>query len=482
MDKEFDIYDLLKYASTVKQQISDLTKNNDSNAVSYSSFTKDDVLTYLKNPSNVSNEQRLRKASIQMFSGNNQYWRLIMHYSMMPMWVYSISPRTFDPDSGGSDKFRVQFYKSAGYIEKINLRHEMRKAMPTIFSEGVLYGAIWSNNETWFIQKIDPDICKISSIADGTCMYAVDMSKIKEENLGMYPPEFKTMWDEYRSTGQKWQEVPEKISFCVKANENLSYTVPPFAGVLPAIYDLENYKELAKVATELSNYKLLSMQVPTDNKGKLTMEWDRIMEFYEHLSNALPPYVGAAAIPMRLDSVNFERSGIARDTDEIESATRHFWYSSGTSPLLFGDASNTSSSALSLSIKASEGIVFSIMSQCERLINRHLKFLSGKPKFKVVIHPVTIFNYEQWVKYFKDAGTLGLPVKMAYNAIMGIESADVSAMAYLENDVLGLASKFQPLSSSYMQSADEAGRPVKPDDEIGDEGERTRDKGSNENR
>ena len=481
-EKMYDAFDLMKYASKIRQLV-DLKDTRDSGTASYSSFTKDDILTYLRSPANQNNEKRLRKASIQMFTGNMQYWRLVMHYAMMPAWIYSIVPRPFNTDGPAVNKEAVnkQLIKVSEHVSKMSIEHEMRKAMQTVFTEGVLYGVVWQNADTWYIQKIDADYCKLSSIADGTYLFAVDMSKIKDTDLMFYPEEFRTMYNAYQSTGVKWQEVPERITFCLKANEHLSYNVPPFAAALPAIYDLEAYKDLARVATELNNYKLVAMEVPTDNEGKLTLGWDRIMEFYTHLANALPPEVGAAAVPMKLNAIDFERSGVARDTDETESATRHFWYTSGTSPLLFGDAANTSSSALSLSIKAGEGIVLSIVKQCERVLNRHMKYISGNPKFKLVIHPVTSYNYEAWVKYLKDAGTLGLPVKLAYNSISGVEPGVVSSMTFVENDVLKLVDKFKPLTSSYMQSG-ETGRPEATDDEIGDAGEQTRETGGNENK
>lgn len=469
-----------RFAAAMRQVVSNLEKTTDSNTVSFSTFSKSDVLSLLKSPTSQNAQQRLRKASIQMFTGSNQYWRLIMFYALMPMWVYSITPKVYDPESDDGKNVRQQFYKTAAFVEKINLRHEMRKIMPTVFCEGVFYGCVWSNDSTWFLQKINPDYCKLSTVVDGTYLYAVDMSKIKEDELNMYPKEFTKMWNAYQTTGNKWQEVPEKISFCIKANEGLSYCVPPFASVLPSIYDLEAYKELAKTADEIANYKMVSMTAPTDKEGRLTMEFPRLAEFYETLCNALPPQVGAAISPTKLDAINFEKSGLARDTDEIESATRHFWYASGTSPLLFGDASNTSSSALSLSIRSSEEIVFSVMSQCERVLNRHIGYVGGKPRFKITIYPVTVFNFESWTKYLKESGSLGLPVKMAYNSLVGVESVDVSSMAFLENDVLKLTDIFKPLTSSYTQSAEssgEVGRPRLSDDQLSDEGEKTRDKG-----
>ncbi|MEG1562312.1 MAG: hypothetical protein RR365_01045 [Bacteroides sp.] len=363
----------------------------------------------------------------------------------------------------------------------MNIKHEMQKACLVAYREGVLYGAIWKTSSSWHIQRIDPDICELSSIEDGTWLYSVDMSKIKKEDLVKYPPEFAAMYEESRVSNQNRQEVPSEISFCLKADETTQYSVPPFASALPSIYDLETYRELAEISTEIDNYKLLSMKVPTKD-GELTMDWDLIMEFYDHLVSALPPNIGAAAIPMELDTVNFEKSGVAQRTDELEQATKNFWYSSGSSPLLFGDASNTSSGALTLSIRTDEELVFATIEQCQRLINRHLRSLGGSLKFKVTILPVTIFNQEKMIGYYKEAATYGLPVKQAYAAAVGIHSDDIPGTCFLENEVLGLADLFVPLSSSHTQSGKAPGAPSKSVEDISDSGGQSRDEGSDGNK
>ena len=89
-------------------------------------------------------------------------------------------------------------------------------------------------------------------------MYAVDFSKIKEDELELYPPEFASLYSAYKSSGQKWQEIPSSISFCLKADETTSlYSIPPWASTLPMLHDIETIKELQETATEIANYKVI---------------------------------------------------------------------------------------------------------------------------------------------------------------------------------------------------------------------------------
>jgi len=470
------------YTKVVSQALRDLDQPWNKSVVSFSTYTKENIVNFLKVPE--SNADSLRKASIQMYQNSNQYRRLIQYHALLPVWAYTIYPMAFNAQKVKKDAISKAYYKTAAFIENMNIRHEMQKALTVAFREGVLYGAVWSNNNSWFIQSIEPKYCMLSSIEDGTWMYSVNMSKIKDTDLNKYPPEFTVMKNAAKTTKQEWQEVPSSISFCLKADETVAYPIPPFVSVLPSIYDLETYKALAETATEMSIYKLLSMRIPTNDQGEPTMGWPLIMKFYDHLSNSLPPYVGAAAIPMELDTINFEKSGAAADTDELEKATRNFWYSSGTSPLLFGDASNTTSAALRLSIKTDEELVLAAMAQCERLINRQLKQLTGSVKFQINILPVTIFNQEQMISYYKEAATYGLPVKSCYAASMGIQPSTLQSMCYVENELLDFKNNFIPLSSTHTESTEdrEAGAPVLSDDDLTEAGEQTRENDSDANK
>ena len=469
------MFDEAKYAALVKQALRDLHANvSREKKFTFSDYTKDQIISFLKSPE--TNAASIRKASIQMYQNSEQYRRLISYHAYLPLWAYTLFPSAFNRRKIKPEAFQKQYYKAAAMIERMNLHHELRKALQIAYREGVLYGAIWANNTSWFIQRIDPDISVLSSIEDGTWMYAVDMSRIAEEDLFRYPPEFTNMHREYIKTGEKYQEVPSQISFCLKADETVSYPIPLFASVLPSIFDLENNKELADEATEIANYKLLAMKVPLRDDGQPSMPWQLVMQYYEHLANNLPKYVGVAAVPMDIKDINFEKSGVGQETDEVEQATRNFWYSTGTSPLLFGDATNTTAAALNLSIRTAEEIAFASMAQCERLINRHLKTLPGSIKFQINILPVTVFNQEKMIGYYKEASTYGLPVKLAYNAAIGIPPTTVEGSAYVENDVLHLKDIFVPLSSTHTESSeDRAGRPTLSDDDISEAGEQTRE-------
>ena len=462
------------FANVAKRTIVDITKNVRAARVSFTNFTKDQIMTFLRTPS--SNVKNLRNASIAMYQNSPQYRRQIQYNAKMTVWAYTIAPLALDPAKKDVDGIMKSYYKVSKQLEIMNLKHELSKATTIALVEGVIYGVIWETNMSFFVQKLNPDMCQLSSIEDGTWMYAVDMSRIAEEELNLYPPEFTTMWKEAQRTKQNWQEVPKKISFCLKGDETTLYPNPPFAGVLPEIYDLYTYKELAEVATNIDNYKLICMETPSNSQGEPTVGLPLMKEYYDHIAANLPEYVGLAMSPTKLEAISFDKSKTANSTSEISDATQRFWYASGTSPLLFGDASNTTAQALSFSIKADEENMIAFVYQCERLVNRILKEMSGSQKWKINFLPVTIYSVDKYIGYLKEAASFGVPVKTAYGALVNLPQTDFASMAFLENEVLKLPEIMIPMKSSYTQGGDDGGRPRKNDEDLSDEGSRSRDK------
>ena len=108
--------------------------------------------------------------------------------------------------------------------------------------------------------------------------------------------------------------------------------------------------------------------------------------------------------------------------------------------------------------------------------------MSGALKFKVSVLPVTVFNKEEYIDYYKSAASLGIG-KSYYAAALGIPQIDVCGLEYMEGAVMPF-DKLTPLKSSYNSSeiTGSAGRPALSDTSLSDEGEATRANDTNANR
>jgi hypothetical protein len=99
---------------------------------------------------------------------------------------------------------------------------------------------------------------------------------------------------------------------------------------------------------------------------------------------------------------------------------------------------------------------------------------------KVKLFEVSTYTKEKLRKELLENAQIGLPTKLAINALSGYSELDTLALNYLEEEVLQLSNKLAPLSTSYTQSNKEAGGQEKDITDLTDEGAKTRDKGKND--
>ncbi len=446
----------------------------------FSVYSKENILSWLKNPTTDTNEKSLRNASNYMYVSSMHYNRLLNYYAGLYVGAYVISPLGFSKDDV-KDNFKKNFRKAARVLELINVPYVVRWVQLIALREGAFYGVWLTDSNSAFIQKIDPDYCKITAICDGCFVYKVDMTKIASK-LEFYPPEFTKMYNDYLATGDQWQEVPLDISICVKGDSSvLDYTIPPFAAVMPSLYTIANTEELQETATELKNYKMLAGQIPVDDKGNPLMDEPMVTKYYNHVANALGDDVGLALTPFKFDTFTFENKSGVSDVDDLSRAVSNFWSNAGTSGLLHGKDNDTAG-VIKLAVKNDETYVLGMVQQIERCINRYLKIaLSGATKFKITILPITVFNREEYIKYYKEAAAFGLG-KSQYAAALGIHQYDIAGQVYMEDNLLDFDS-LTPLKSTYTNGAsDDAGRPESADEDLSKSGENTRANDTNANR
>lgn len=468
------------------QRIAKPNENINAESSAFSRYTKEQIMGFMQNPT--SNAKQLRDASNYMADVSTQYNRLLEHYANLYTWAYTVAPVAY---AGADNKEGIEkaYWESLALLEKVNLAHAAPPVIKVALREGAFYGVIWVGSNVVYVQKINADYCKLTHIVDGTWQYSVDMSKIKENRLDLYPPEFTTMFQEYQKTGLKWQEVPSQVSFCVKADETVTaYALPPFSATLGLLYDIEQYKALQETSTVINNYKLLNMKIPLNDDGTPQIDWTLANQYYNQLCNNVDSHIGVTISPMDLKDFDFEHSGATDQVDIVARAEDNYWASNGTSALLHGSSSNTTAGALKLSIRSDEAFIKPIIKQIELIVNRILRdHTTATQKYKINVLPVTIFNYDEMLKLYKEAATLGIPnAKSAYAATLGTLAYDVLGTNMTELEFLHF-DQVVPLQSGYTignssGENEEAGRPASNEEDLSESGETTRETDANSNR
>lgn len=465
-----------KFAALNKLITRDL--NNNTNTPTFSLYSKDDITKYLSNP--YTYEKQLRQAVVYMYGASPHFRRLIQYFTGLSDLAYVVSPSKIDPQSANPKVVNRNYRKVLNAMSAMNVRTQFPKILTVCFREDVFYGTLWVSNDSITIQQLPSDYCAISTIEGNVCNVSFDFSYFdsKSQMLGYYPKEFTTKYNLYQKNRMsKWIELDSPTSFAIKCNTDvLEYAMPPFAGVLREVYDLEDYKQLKMSKTALENYAMLDMRLPMDEEGRWLLDYDRAKEFWTNLDAVLPEEVGSILSPMEIKKIGFDRSNTS-DTDTISEAEQNLFSAAGVSSLLFNNE-KASANALVLSIKADQAITFGIVKSIEDMVNRFIQAQSYGKNFKVTFLDCSQYNRKEVGDQFLKAAQYGLPTVMMYSASQGLSQAEFDSMNFLENTVLNLKSQLIPLKgSAQMGGSDEGGAPQKDVGDITDSGEQSREQG-----
>lgn len=444
-------------------------------------YSKDKITEFLKNP--YTNEKNIRNAVVYIYGASSHFRRLIQYFSSLSDLAYVVSPHKIDTSTAKPQSIRRNYYRVLNLLSSMDIKNQFAKVLTVCLREDVFYGTMWVNADSIIIQQLPSDYCTVSIIEDNVLNVSFDFSYFDSnaKYLETYPDEFRVKYEAYQKdrTNMKWQELASPTSFAVKCNNDiLNYAIPPFAGILREVYDIEDYKQLKLTKTELENYAMLVMKLGINADGEWEMDLDKAKEFWRNLDSVLPEEIGSVLTPMAIEKISFERSNTA-DTNTVADAEENLFSAAGVSSLLFNNE-KASANALLLSIKADQAMTFGIVKSIEGVLNRFIHAQSYGKNFKVTFLDCSPFNRKEVGDAYLKACQFGIPMVSYYCASQGLAQDEMDCMNFLEDDVLGIKGRFIPLQSSSTQASDpnasgEAGRTEKDVDELSEAGEQTRE-------
>ena len=439
-------------------------------------YTKDQIADYLKDPYRY--EKELRDAVVYLYGASSHFRRLIQYFVSLNSLPYVVSPTRIDTLTAKPQSIARNYRRVLNLMSGLNAKDQLEKILTVVLREDVFYGTMWETTDSTIIQQLPSEYCAISVIEDNVLNVTFNFSYFDQNPtvLPLYPPEFQAKYKVYQTDTMnlKWQELDAPNSFAIKCNKDiLAYAMPPFAGILREIYDLEDYKTLRKTREELENYALLVMSLGIDDNGDWTMDLNKAKEFYHNLDEVVPEEIGTVLSPMPINKISFERAH-TDGVDAVSDAEQDLFSAAGVSSLLFNNA-KASANALLLSIKVDQALTYSIVKSIESMLNRFIRRHSYGKYFKVTFLDVSPFNRKEVSDAYMKAASYGMPVISYYCAANGILQEDMDCLNFLEDDVLHIKERFKPLANSAQSSmpgsTGEAGRPKSDVEDLSDAGE-----------
>jgi len=473
--KQLDFVNQLNYTRLSKTIVQDLV-NSRKESVLFQNYTKEEVVKFLANPQ--SSEKQIRIMSNFLYANSSHYRRLCNYFSKLATFNYYIAPYNLSKDKYNKISFLVNYQKVANLLEKFNLKSQLLKIFNVCFYQDMFAGLYFETPDSFDIIQINSDYVKISSKEDGCLVYSLDFNFFNNRQylLDSYGDDIKQMYYNYAGyqevidgkKGKKvkgnpdlrWQEPLNQI--CIKINDDqLLYSLPPFASVFPEILNLEDYKLLKKAGEQLKNYKVLSMEIPIGDDGQFKVDEEIVTKFYNQACNNIADGVGIIVSPMKITQFSFQNS-VTTETDAVNQAESELWSTSGSNGLLFGMGDNPSSSSLNISIKNDTSITYALLRQIENWLNKYIKKLNLPYDFKAHFLNQSIYDENEVCDRYQKAAMYGVSgSKSLYVASLGLSPSDVIAMQELEG-ALNFADDWVPMQSSSTMASDPTNTGGKP--------------------
>ena len=476
---------LQKYAAALDPiKLRDVTK---SATKKVDHLSKETIIEYLQNPTRYTS--RLINASWYLYYRNQIYQRLITYFStLFCLEARSIVPKydLINPES--DEKILRSYNDTLQMLNKWNIINEFIKTNMTCFIQDVSFNCAYYDETGLYLLPLPIDRCKIyGQYYSGDFAFDVDMSYFNGANnwlVDVWGEPFRSMFNEYKRTNEKWQPMPDRYAACFKYhNHDWETIMPPFSGLFGDLLNLNDISDIAAVAEQMEIYKLVYMKLKTITGAKSPDEWEvtpeTVVEYFERLiQDALPEYASGAIVPGNADLgvVDFSSTDKASETNKVLKATKSVLNTSGGAQIL-NSADITGSTAFNAAIRADiEFAISTLLPQINGWINRILPFVVSDPS-RVHFYHVGRLNRDEFRKELLENAQYSLPTKLAIMTLCGLDELSTLSLNHLEEKILNLGDLFNdPLKSSYTASDKDVGRPSLGDDEISDDGEASRDK------
>lgn len=465
------------------KQVRDVTKNVRQTTIS--SYSKDNVITYLQNIN--SYESELRGLSRYLFYRSQVYFRLIMYNATM----FDLNARyvvpSYDP-TGDNDKESIlkSYYETLQVLDRIDPQNSLLPMLISNFIEDVYYGCCWIDDTGIFILKIPPEYCKISGkYFTGDFSFYVDMSNYKryEDVLEFLGDPLLSMYKAYGGNNQnKWQPMPDEYALCTKSRlESWETVVPIYSGLFIDLIGLLNLGDVQAVADEQQIYKLITATIPTLSGASDPDQWsvsiDLAVEYYNKMVESLPDYVGAAITPLPLDTISFPDDQ-STDTTKVQKATKEVLNTSGGAQILNSSTISGAEAFRSATRADTEFAISALLGQIQGWVNRMISYQVSNPA-KVKFFEVSAYTKDEFKASLQKDLQYDATKILAINSLNGINELDTLSLVFLGNDILDLPNRFKVLTSANTVSNKESGGQEKSNTELSDEGSETRDKEKN---
>lgn len=401
------------------------------------------------------------------FTKGGFYQRLLLHYATLLKYTSLLIPNpSFGKDL--SESYISKKYMSAvTFIDSAKLPKLFTHIAIKALRDGCYYGVLQEvTNKSISILDLPIFYCRSrfkdkegNDIVEFNVTYfdTITDKDFRKKALAAYPKEISNWYRRYRNRKviDPWCYVPSGVGICMSLIDER----PIFLNIIAAELEYDDAKSINRERDLEEIRKILVQHIPHLTDGGLLFEPEEALEMHkgavdmlkknENLS-VLTTYADADAIVSKTSNDN--------SLNSVDKALANIYATAGSSSQLFGTDSNLS---LSTSITNDMALMMVLAQKLENFITSIIneKYGNSNVTFTYKILPISYYNQKDYTETSLKLANSGYSFLLPALA-MDISQRELSSIKDLENDVLKLKDKLQPLSTSYTETGN-VGRPEK---------------------
>lgn len=477
------------------------------------------------------NEKELQAFSQDFELTSMVYKRLISYLAnMLSFDITYVS--TAEEKDYKLPRYKEDLKRVEDLLDKFDYKKEFRIAVKEMLRNDAYFGVLREGKERYALQELPSEYCKITGRWEFGFTFSFDMTWFLQPgvDIDQYPLFFKKKFNEifdskdklktsafpylngeYRDTSSwiYWVKVPNDLGVCFKLTPELATRLPYFTPLFGDLILQSLMRDLQKNMNMAAANKIIMGEVPLLNKetkatvrDSLAVTPEMLGKFMALVRSAISDSIKIASAPLQ------EIEGISFDTDNdmYDSYLRTALASSGINTnLIFSSNIKPNAIETQLSLNVDEQMMSNMYQQFDDFmfyfINKHTKKFKFFPAFEGTEFSVNRDNRLEKAMNFFNQGVV-LPQKMA--AAMGMkphhfrkhmeESKGQDFMSLLTppsveiqkrtiemmpEPVPGEVGKTVPKVDAKTGEQVKRGRPQKSASELGEEGMKSRETGTN---
>ena len=433
-------------------------------------YSKTQITSYLENPYKYTTQ--LQEVSSFLRYNNGVYNRIIKYFCGLPTFDYMLYPIEVDGKASSSgERLQKSYIETASYVQKVNPKYNFQWFLERLLTSGELYLYKIEDKQSIVYKEMPTDMCRITSIEDNVCKYAVDLRKVTSK--GIYesmPEEIQRLGDRYNEGGIKneelidnsWYELDDKNACAFNIiSQFLAKGFPPFLYLFDGLMHVDEMKQMQFTSANANNLKIIHQKIPMDDKGELLVDYDLIQEYHSSTKRNLPDGIAITTNPLDLEAITLSRTG-SEAINQRSEALESLYDDAGINSELFNGNKNTTE-AIATGVRVDEMYIMNAISLFENFINYEIVQNKKSTQWRVKMMRTTYFTKDENIKRSRENLVYG-GSRLEFLAMQGL--SPLESVNILKGErALGIDELMIPQQSSHtLSSADagnQGGRPTK---------------------